>query len=216
MKLNKVLFSQVIRILKISGPGGGSIYGLNLTKACEARYGFLEAPRVLADYDLSKGVTFLHGYFHGRFVIDKFQVFGNGVLVEAKVRTDECEEFIDDVIEWVMAHGGIEIDASETKSFYVSQVEVELIAALSEAFSKFRDFGHQVSNVIRSYGHILPDMEVSALVLSADPVAQFKIERREGAAPNACLYFCAAPLRTADHLGLLENVETILFKTTAS
>lgn len=216
MKLNKVLFSQVIRLLKISGPGGSSIYGLNLTKACEARYGFLEAPRVLADYDLSKGITFIHGYFHQRFVIDKFQVFANGILVEAKVGTYECEEFLDDVIEWVTAHGGIEIDASETKSFYVSQVEVELIAPLSESFSKFRDFGHEVSDVMRSYGHILPDMEVSALALSSDPVAQFKIERREGAAPNARLYFCAAPLRTSDHLGLLEKAETVLFKTTAS
>ena len=79
MELSSIILSQAIRFGKVTGIGGGVIYGLNLAKACEERYGFLQAPRVLADYDLNKGITFLHGYFD-KVVIDKLQVFPNGNL----------------------------------------------------------------------------------------------------------------------------------------
>jgi hypothetical protein len=215
MKLHKILFCQVIRLLKISGAGSdGSIYGLNLARACQEKYGFLESPQRLIDYDLSKGITFLHGDFDGRFVVDKFQVFGNGILVEAKVSTDECEEFLDDVIAWVEQKGGIKIDDTERKSYYVSQVEVELANPLYQAFPKLRDIGQRVSETLRSYGHIIPNLELSGVAVSADPVAMFKIERREGVPPRPGierLYFCAAPVRTSDHLRLLEVAEKVLF-----
>jgi hypothetical protein len=105
MKLSSIIVGNVIRLGKVSGPGGGTVYGLNLSKACEERYGFLQAPRVLADYDLSKGVTFLHGHFDHR-VIDKFQVFSNGIVAEAKLDTDECDRFLDDVLKWITERGG--------------------------------------------------------------------------------------------------------------
>ena len=35
----------------------------------------------LEEFDLAKGVTFLHGYFENKIVVDRFQVFRNGMLV---------------------------------------------------------------------------------------------------------------------------------------
>jgi hypothetical protein len=211
MRVNKILFGQVIRLATISGSGGGDIYGLNLTKACEERYGFLESPRHLADYDLSKGVTFLHGYFNNRFVIDKFQVYSNGLLVAAKVSTDECDEFLNDVVDWVTERGGIQYKDTDRKTFYSSNIEAELAAPISAAFPQFSRLGQQVSDALRTYGHIVPDMDVSALALSLDPTSTFRIERREGMPVDERLYFCVAPLRTADHIRLLEEAEKILF-----
>jgi hypothetical protein len=67
---------------------------------------------VLADYDLSKGVTFLHGFFNNR-VIDRFQVFSNGILAEAKLDTDECDRFLDDLLKWITERGGGGIYANQ-------------------------------------------------------------------------------------------------------
>jgi hypothetical protein len=67
---------------------------------------------VLADYDLSKGVTFLHGFFNNR-VIDRFQVFSNGILAEAKLDTNECDRFLDDLLKWITERGGGGIYANQ-------------------------------------------------------------------------------------------------------
>jgi hypothetical protein len=186
MRINKILFSQVIRIFNISGLGGGEIYGLNLSKALESRYG-------------------------NRFVIDRFQVYGNGILVEAKISTDECEAFLDDVTEWTRKEGGIEIDEKIQRTFYTSQIEAHLSAPLSDAFPKLNAFGQKISDCMRSYGHILPDLTLSGLTISSDAATAFRIEGREGSTPETKLYFCVAALRTSDHIRFLEEAETILF-----
>src|SRR5690242_3790829 len=110
MKLVNVLLGQAIRVLKISGQHGGNIYGLNLTKALEQRYGFLQGPRSLAEYDMTQGVTFLHGYFQNRIVIDRLQIFSTGLIAEGKIPTDECAAFLDDVVGWVQEAGAARVE----------------------------------------------------------------------------------------------------------
>ena len=213
MKLVRILLAQAVRFAKIAGAGGGSIYGLNLAKACEERYGFLQAPRILADYDLSKGITFLHGYFQQRFVIDRFQIFENGVLAEARVDTDECDEFLDDVFKWVTERAGITIELSATppRKLYLSQIEVQSNISLNNSFAKVAPLGKQISDIQRGYGQIIPDLEVSGLSFgAAGDATSFKFERREGPSVPTDLYFASSRLRTKDHMKMLEALETLL------
>lgn len=216
MKLNTVTFAQVIRTLKISGSGGGNIYALNLTKACEQRYGFLQGPRTLAEFDLSKGVTFLHGYFEQRLVIDRFQVFSDGIIAEAKADTDEISRFVDDVIEWVSKEAKVVFDDKDSKNFYASHIECELDFGLPNVFQEFHHFGKNIADVMRSYGHAVPDFVVSYFGFAADTTASFKIERRDGTAPEARTYFCTAPLRTSDQVKLLKAAEKMLSPMTSA
>jgi hypothetical protein len=209
MELSSIILSQAIRFGKVTGIGGGVIYGLNLAKACEERYGFLQAPRVLADYDLNKGITFLHGYFE-KAVIDKFQIFPNGVLAEAQVDTDNCDRFLDDILKWVTERGGIEFTPPDsTIKAYFSQIEVKFDVAL-ESYFKLTVFGKHIADILRGYGQTTSDYIPSGLSFGAQPsdTLGFKFEGREGAPPG--LFFSQARMRTKDHLSALEMLRSLL------
>lgn len=212
MKIARIIKSQAIRFAKVTGVGGGSIYGLNLAKVCEERYGFLQAPRLLADYDLSKGVTFLHGYFEQRFVIDNFQLFDNGILVDAKVDTDECDKFLDDVLSWSQAAGmSIETNLSPPQRLYTSQIEIQSNVNLNKSFARVANLGRQISDIQKSYGQLIPDIEMSGLSFGTVMEAtSFKFERREGQSVPPDIYFASSRLKTKDHIKMLEVLERIL------
>jgi hypothetical protein len=212
MKLSNIILSRAIRVGKVSGPGGGNIYGLNLAKACEERYGFLQAPRVLADYDLSKGITFLHGFFENR-VIDKFQVFPNAILAEAKLDTDECDRFLDDILKWITERGGIEFAPSEPViRFYVSQLEIQSSVGLARSFPQLAFLGRQIGDILRGYGQATPDYEFSGLSFGAsqNDAMGFRFEGREGENVPRGLFFSQSRLRTSDHLRILGTLESTL------
>jgi hypothetical protein len=217
MKLNGIIFGQVIRFLDVSGPSGGTIYGVNLTRACEQRYGFLQGPRVLQDYDPKNGITFLHGYFDGKMVIDKFSVYDSGLLVEAKVDTDECDAFLDDIVDWAQEIGGITIaQRPEAPKLYYSQLEVQSDVLIARTFPGLKDFGAEIANILRSYGQVVPDYEVSGIHLHGDVASHpgvkpipFKLERREGVPFASGVYFSTSPFKTKDHFRMLEELERI-------
>lgn len=214
MNLVQILLSQAVRLGKVSGKGGGNVYGLNLTKLCEQRYGFLQAPKTLEEYNLTKGVTFLHGYFQERFVIDRFQVFQNGLLVEAKVDTDECDEFLDDVTSWAIELGGFTF-ATDPKAprIFLSNIEVQSSISLASSLKTVSVLGKDIARIMRGYGHITPDWELSGLAFGnggpAD-AASFKFERREGVDVPPEIFFATARMRTKDHLSVLGGLETLL------
>lgn len=214
MKLENIIVSQAIRFGKISGKNGGNIYGLNLSKLCEQRYGFLQAPRALEDYSLANGVTFLHGYFQDRFVIDKFQVFENGLLVEAKVDTQECENFLDDIAKWAIDQGGFTFTQDpNVPKLFLSNIEVKSNISLSSTFEKISDLGKEIANVMRGYGHITPDWSLTGLSFGnggAGDMSSFKFEPREGTPPPKDVFFASARMRTKDHLHVLETLEKLL------
>jgi hypothetical protein len=217
MRVNSTIFGQTIRILKISAPGGGTVYGLNLAKLCEARYGFLQGPRELKDFNATEGITFYHGYFQNRIVIDRFQVFTSGFLAEAKVDTDELDAFLDDIIQWLQQQGGAQIEQDPKASrFYTSQMEVQSDVLLENAFGEFRGLGHEIANLLRGYNQATPDYSMTGFMLGPGPGAtwSFRFERREGQAPG--VYFSTAPLRTRDHIPLLNSLETVLSARSSS
>lgn len=214
MKLINILQSQVARLGKISGIGGGAIYGVHLSKSCEERYGFLQGPRVLADYDLGKGVTFLHGYFDNRFVIDKFQVFENGLFAEARIDSDNLDAFLDDVTNWISETGGMTFERDlQAHQIYESKLEIETSADLKQAFKTFMPIGRQIADVLRGYKMVTPDWEPAGIsfgTVGAGDAASFKFERREGNNVPHDVFFAAAHMRTKDHLKILESLEAIM------
>ena len=214
MKLNNTILSQAVRFGTLSGKNGGSFYGLNVARQCEQRYEFLQSPRVLADYDLTNGVTFLHGNFNDRFVIDKFAVFGNGFFAEAKVSTGECEEFLDDVMKWGEELGSFKFaaDANAPKLF-LSHIEVKSTISFAHSLPKISALGKEIANTMRSYGHITPDWGLAGLAFgngAPNDAASFKFEQRELSPVQNDIFFSSARMRTADHLRVLEMLETLM------
>jgi hypothetical protein len=213
MQLESILFGRAIRILRLAGAGRGRLYGVQLVRACETRYGFWQAPRTLEEFELSKGITFLHGHFQEGVVIDKFQIFENGLLVETKTNTDDCDAFLDDFIAWLREEININMAEEPTSQrLYYSNLEIRCSFSLSERFSELAEIGRHVAEMLRSYKQTSVDLELVGLsyAAGAGTAPMFRFERKEGSSEEARLYFCAAPLRTIDHTQIIEQLELAL------
>jgi hypothetical protein len=208
----------VLAYFHFSAPAGGNIYGVELAKALQSRYGFLEGPKTVQEYNLATGVTFLHGYFDRRVVIDKCQVFQNGLIVESKSSVNECDAFIDDMVEWATKDENIAITPWENAARgYCSHLEVICEASLSGAFKRYQEVIDMLSEMLSGYGHSALIYEPVSISLHTDitevpypkPNA-FTFTRRVQQPYSSNIYFTEAPLRTDDHLKFLEAFEKIL------
>jgi len=213
MKLLGIQHGQAIRFLDVERGNPQLVYGINVAKAFEQKYGFVEGPRTVKDFDLTNGITFLHGIFQSQIVIDKVKVYSNGLIVETKEDTDFCVAFIMDVMEWAKNEIGIVLMPNKkSPDLYMSTLEVQMDADLAEPFSHFDKISELIENMLRSYRMPLPKYKVSGFQFG-DVESQntpFRFERRVGRAISANVYFSVAPLGTKDHTHLLETLERLI------
>src|SRR4051794_2902817 len=214
MKITSFLLNQNIRVLTPGSPPPSNLGRADLTRFVrnvEHRYGFLQAPRVVSDYNLQNGMTFLEGQFH-EIYISKLSVHGNGLLVEASAPTDAMDAFLDELISLASAELGSGLfEENERRRSYLSQFEAELEAGLGEAFKEFIDFGKHIADALKLYSLNTRDFELSQLAFHCDlaglevprPGPSFIIGRRENEPYEKEVYFASAPLNTPDHIRLL-------------
>jgi len=219
MKVSNYLMSTVIRLVKDNPPDSpNKAYIGDLSNALRDRYSFLQWPVKIEEFDLQKGINFLHGRFKEDQIIDKIQVYSNGVYCEAKLPNEVIEEFVDDVFEWVHKDFGLILDDAIAPSrFYTSQLEVKSDYSPAQALSKFSPIGDKITQFLNSYGQVIPAFETTHLAFLCDTTnvenlapTKFTFERREQQPFDAGLYFSAAPLKTKDHLKVLNELEKIL------
>lgn len=202
--------SQALRYLKIGDAQSGNIYGKQLNKAFESRYGFIEGPMKVADYDLKKGITYLHGLYK-KSVVDRCQIYENGILAESMKPVEFCDDFIDDVIDWAQVKAGISIEPmSGVPRGYYSQVEVQFDDDINSKLDIFQELSQTISNYLREYGQPQIAFGVSGISFHTDPLRlaapkpyPFTFARRDSVPYGDNTYFSTAPLKTADHLNLL-------------
>lgn len=221
MKLETILLGRVIRPGRFIGrPGGLYLYDVN--KALIERYGFAKAPVKLEEYDESKGVTYQHGKFSAKtsegvreIVIDMFQIFNNGVLADVRFDTSAADQFLDDVIAWsVTTWGAIFQDNEPVEKIYLSNLEISFSKPLTAYVPSSSLLGGEISKYLTQYGLKHEPYEVTGIALHFDKtlmqnslLTNFTLARREGSSFKTGLYFSSAPLKTADHISLLENLE---------
>lgn len=226
MKLISILLGQSIQLIKANPPTGG-IYMPDAVKALQQRYRFVQIPTTLNEFDPSKGITFNHGKFvlkkslgPKEIVIDTFQIFNNGVLVNTTSYAEDADVFLDDVIKWTVETFGSEIYPDQPiKKLYTSQVEVMLDNQPGIYLPKSNIIGKEIVDLLNGYGHKSLPFEVSSLTMHFDitqmkipTVGPFVLSRREGHPYSSNIFFSQAPLKTSDHLALLKKLEMMPFK----
>jgi hypothetical protein len=216
MKINQIAFGQAIRFMKIAPSTGQTIYGKKLASAFEEKYGFLEGPKLVSDFDTGKGVTFLHGFFENTTVIEKAVIYNDGMIVESKADTDLCDQFIDDAVKWASENANIHFGLDDAHPrLYLSHVVVEDNIGIAKLFSRLSSVGVELSKILESYGDVNRDIELIGFAMQSDVTERagpvpFKFERRAGVPFSSNLYFSSAPVRTSDHVNLLHKLESIL------
>ncbi|OAF06677.1 hypothetical protein AYJ54_19335 [Bradyrhizobium centrolobii] len=178
------------------------------------KYGFVQVPTTIAELDFTKGVTFLQGYYKG-LVISKLQVYENGMLCEALADNSACDEFMGEVLEWAKTEHAIPIKESGVKAF-ISQLEVVTNVDLEKHLQKIDSVAALIGQSLKSYGQPVGLYQMSGIKLHYDSAAtpvprppEFVFERRAGEPYSTNQYFSSAPLRTADHMRVLNQLEKI-------
>jgi hypothetical protein len=220
MEVEQVVLARAIRLVKVATAIG---YWPDLIKDLGKEYAFAAVPdiqQVIASQDkgTAKGAEFQVGKIPRRdgstAVIEKFTVFNDGLVVDSRVSTEDCDLFLDSIEEWAKKNlSGIR---NVGKSFYLSQLEVKFQGSrYARAFDGICD---QVYSLLNGYGMVgLTPYRFGSLHMAMEPSrtslsqpSPFSIERRLNIPFDDNLFFAQAPLRTSDHKSLLMALEKVL------
>jgi hypothetical protein len=207
MKIVSLKNGQAIRFMNVLPTTGQTLYGINLVRAFEKRYGFFQSPTTLDGFDLGKGVTFRHGIFNGQ-VIDRVQIYNNGILAEGAIPTNSCFDFISDVIEFATKEAGIEIQSIPQKAaLYNSTLHVEYDVSFEKHLQSANFVSNILSEKLAKYGADAAIFELSGLIFQSGVQTPFRVERLAGSPTGSNIYFTTAPLTTSDHEEVLIAIE---------
>jgi len=214
MKLEKTIFGQAIQFFA-TGEASGRRSPIPLIRAMQDRYGFVEVPHKVSELKFETGVNFLQGYYKDT-VIDKFQVYNNGILCEAATDNQICSEFIEDVLSWAPEYFN-PITIEPTAKAFQSKLEISSEKDVRNTFAKFAGVGELIAQLLKGYGLTAPPPYVAAgVVLQHEPqremagVPNFEFAWRADRTFADRVYYSSAPLRTQDHLQVLDLLEQLL------
>jgi len=190
-----------------------AVFVPDLVAALVERYKFWDYPKNNAQFTTE--AKFVTGKF-GKTNIEAFQIYGNGVSVQAQAKTDELEEIALDFLEFAKSKFSLEYAFAEPlTTTFVSAVEVAVSPEVSSKFEILRPLGERLSMMLAKNGYSVSTYEwagISMLAEKATPLSsgRFSFEVRAGHPLGGSVYFSEAPVSTSDHLELLGLLEAIL------
>jgi hypothetical protein len=134
---------------------------------------------------------------------------------EAAADNQSCAEFIDEILEWVPKAFDLPIKPRPMKAFQ-SKLEIVSDKDIQSTFDKFSQVGSLIASLLTSYGLTAAPYNVAGFAMQYEPQKDamgnpdFEFARRKGQSYEAGIYYSSAPLRTKDHLLVLEMVEGLL------
>lgn len=217
MKLGQVILGQTVRTAnqeQAEAKQDPNHYVIDLVRALQNKYKFLQVPSNLGEFDFSKGLKFNRGWFTREIVIDKLEIYHNGIIVEGRHPTEALDDFANDLLEWAKKEYGL--GGLDGPRAYLSNFEVTSEIGLGKKFEYLSSVGQAITLILESYGQKPKPFKVTQIGFHADttdvpfPVAPFfQFDRRAGKPYSENSYFCSSPLKTKDALSILEKLETI-------
>jgi len=217
MRLEKVLLAHAARII---GLATANLYMRNAVRMLQERYEFVQVPTTADQLLPEEGqpLVFEHGQLvhEGRpIVIHKLQIYRQAMVVETGLTTDDSDLVLGDLIRAGRERGLI--TRVGTPLLYISQLEIGLDSTLEQACPISRAIGARLLEVLTRYAYGPPSFpmpQVFGIAMKPDPQKQqmpcdFRIEKREGASYDDTLHFSQAPLRTSDHVAVLEEFDRL-------
>jgi hypothetical protein len=151
--------------------------------------------------------------------IERFFIVPEGVIAVAP-STDTAQAFIEDLLTWGAEKHKFRVSPDIFKRLiYLSQIVVGFNNSIDSLLAHFETITGSFAQMFRlTYNADLP-MRCYSLAINydrtktngdLDKIATFAIERRTNEPYESNRFFCQAPLRTDDHIKLLENIESLL------
>jgi len=195
-----------------------SIYLPEVVGLTVHRYGFLKHSDVSVAPE--KGIKFENGRLDlgggAEIAIESLDIFNDGFICVCRDTTD-ADYVLEDVLKWGMDALKMRAPHTTFPREYSSWLVVDFEKPISSILAKFAELRQLIrESYQRTYKRNI-DFELQRLAFAYDPLKGpqsanigYTIDRRLGAPYEVNRFFCAAPLRTEDHVELLRNIEAIL------
>jgi hypothetical protein len=199
------------------------ITGINdreIIAAITSRYHFLKSPDLAKDDIAKDGYKFgsgQHPFGAILFRINDFSIYRDGLVINATA-TDGAEAFLDDVIQFMQERFDFRDFETEPRRYFQSQLVVEFDRSPARLLTALDDLSYTISGPLEDIYRMDIPMQFARLDFDFDKmskhpapavVQRFIIERRAGVPFESERYFCAAPMRTGDHIQVLERIENL-------
>jgi len=224
MKFRQIVLARSISQVVAIGTGEPRIDAVIKLKE---RYHFLKAPERFEELfpspapmplGMGAAIAFQAGKFtNGKRTTEiiSLQFLPNLIVADMRSSTDDGDLFLDEIIADANTQHPESI-IRQGPAYYLSQIEVEMEKP-PDIPSVFYEIGREIDRSLSEDGLILPKFGFSGVTLSIDQYelgilspAAFSLERRAGFPFSANIFFSQAPVRTKDHLKLLEKLDSII------
>jgi hypothetical protein len=207
---------QLIVMDEVRPPSG--VYMPDLYQRVAERYAFVGRPTDIASA-IANGAKFQHGRLvmpSKTIVISEIGIYNDGVIVDA-LNTDDAEYVMEDVLSWTTTTFGLKERRTIIPPRFTSLVTIEFEGSIEQSIDRLMTITQSMAaSFNRAYGGSV-EINLLRLAFNADPLSvpnllntQFYIERRLQRPYSENRYQSGAPLRTEDHIGLLETIENAL------
>ncbi len=163
-------------------------------------------------------VEFKHGVFQGS-AIKALEIYTDGIVLKAQANTDFLDAFFDDFCKFITDVLGLAlIKTHSIDRIYGSVLVVEADpSVVLSPLDKLEELSRMIEGFLKKNGGLEVAFEPFGWALATDqtrnpalkPIA-FKFERRLGAEYSTNQFVSTAPLKTSQHLELLERLQALL------
>ncbi len=214
MKLLAIEMSRVTALFRAERLSGQAYLPHVATQVTE-RYRFSSAPRSIEELRGAK-VEFKHGLFEGN-AIEALEVYNDGIIVTSRSDTDFLDKFTSDLRLWLgKDHGFSEFETHAVNRMYDSTLLVETGRDVFKPLDAYAELSRMIENELRASSGLEITYQNYGLALSADQTRNpalkpipFRFERKEGIDFSHNHFFATAPLKTKQHLKILEHMERL-------
>jgi hypothetical protein len=214
MNLQAIALARVVWLVEIQGVDPkGSTSTPEALKLFASKYSFAKVPQKIEELDFQKGIELSVGKLHN-INIDTFTFYGNGVVVDTRSSTRDCQIVLEDFFKTIAQIFGATI--RPTRQMLLSHLLFQSDLRLPKVHPIFQLIAEKVGASVSADYHQPVTFEASKFFVGADisqinlEPSPFTIERRNGVPFSASSYFSSAPLGTEDHLDLLTSIEAAL------
>lgn len=215
MELLNVESSRLVSLMKVLPPEVGQPFLPDVITSVAERYRFQKFP-VGFDQLLADAKMFAMGVWNG-IQIDELAVYNDGIIVGARAPTKFLDDLCSDLIELISSRFGLNMVPASEQRHYESAVVIRLDQSISKKLSFLDVINSDLAAFQENYGLGTHDFGFASIETGVDMTKgsgkrplTFSIVRRANVSFEDCVWFSAAPLKTDDHVALLENLERIM------
>jgi hypothetical protein len=214
MELKTVQRARSIWLLDLQelNPRGKAV-GIDLIEWLKDAYQFSKVPKDPNDLDDTKALFFGGGQFQVReeiFIDAELRIYNDGLVADTRESTESSDLLLSDVFESAAKEFSLAYKPEMVrKKMYLSELIVSTEKSLAVLNPKLNQFAEKLTEAIEDK---LPVelAGVSFWSATSPNLLHFRFERKWGADFPENRYYSRAPLPTAKHQELLNELEAIL------